>query len=80
MFCGCGDNTESNLFIAFRTLNGLGNSLGKLHWKSNRRNRSEVDQFQSSSHQSDQIQLKNNVKNILMLITYRMLIKLYQYL
>jgi cyclophilin family peptidyl-prolyl cis-trans isomerase len=60
-FAGCGPDTRTtNLFIAFRTLNWLGNSPWETPFGKVIEGTEIIDQFQSSSHQLDQVQLKNN--------------------
>jgi peptidyl-prolyl cis-trans isomerase A (cyclophilin A) len=60
-FAGCGPDTRStNLFIAFRTLNWLGNSPWETPFGKVIEGTEVVDEFQASSHQLDQVQLKNN--------------------
>ena len=60
-FAGCGPDTRTtNLFIAFRTLSWLGKSPWETPFGKVIEGTEVIDQFQSSSHQLDQVLLKNN--------------------
>ena len=60
-FAGSGPNTRStNLFIAFRTLNWLGESAWETPFGKVIQGTEVVDEFQSSNHELDQVKLKLN--------------------
>ncbi len=60
-FAGSGPNTRStSLFIAFRTLNWLGEAPWETPFGKVIQGTEVIDEFQSSNHELDQLQLKIN--------------------